>query len=499
MTSPPLPVSELSELELLIRAHHPLVLLETAEEERAEMLFLWLAHSLGLPLFDWAPRQGLRRHGEPQAIYGTQTVEAALRHIVALEFEALFHFRYADPVWTDAPVVAALAAVERKFRKHRGAVLLTGTGIELPPALAPLVARVKLKPPSDQEYFDCIRGILAEVRLRTPVAMHLSADQVGELLNHLHGLTLTEVRRILTQAMIAEGRLAADTLKHIVSAKEKVVSESGVLEYFSVREELDSIAGLAHLKRWLVSRSALFREGAKAQEFGLEAPRGLLLLGVQGCGKSLCAKAVASAWSLPLLRLDPGRLYNKYVGETERNLRVAIELAERLAPLVLWVDEIEKAFATSDGDGGSSRRLLGTFLTWLQEKHQSVFVIATANDVARLPPELLRKGRFDEIFFVDLPELEARTQILNVHLKKRGREPSQYDVATLAALSEGFSGAELEQAVVGSLYAAFELGAELRTEHVAEALRQTVPLSVTMGEPIAELRSWAKGRTVSAD
>jgi AAA+ superfamily predicted ATPase len=499
--SPPesLPISELRELEILVLSHHPLVFLETAEEERAEGLLTWLTHSLRLPLFSWAPKQGLWRHGEAGPVYGTQGFEAALRHIAASNLEALYHFRYLPPISDDAGVVTALAAVERRLRDHRGAIVVTGSEFQAPAALAPLVARVRLKQPSDKEYHACVRSLLAEVRKRMRVAVELDGEQLAELLAHLRGLTLTEARRVLTQAMVSDGSLGARTLERVGEAKQKLVADSGVLEYFPADDTLEGVAGLENLKRWLTSRAAAFKQGMRAAEFGLSPPRGLLLLGVQGCGKSLCAKAVARAWSLPLLRLDPARLYNKYVGETERNLRSAIELAERLAPLVLWIDEIEKTFATSDNDGGASQRLLGTFLTWLQEKQPSVFVIATANDVTALPPELLRKGRFDEIFFVDLPDGDAREQILRVHLAKRGRDPNDYDLATLAALAEGYSGAELEQAIVAALYAAFEQGVELGTDHIARGLQATYPLSVTMREPVEALRAWAQGRTVSAD
>ncbi len=499
VVKPPLPVAELEELVLLTRAHHPLLLLETLEEERAEVLLEHLAAKIGIPLFDWAPQQGLMRRGETGPVYGSQTLQAALQHIASSDLEALYHLRHVGDELMDPAIVARIAAVERRLRLHRGAIIITGKDIECPPALEPLLARVKLSGPSQNEYYEYVRALLADTRTRSRVDVQMDAQAVAELLSHLNGLMLTEVRRILTSAMVADQSLGPHTIERVIVEKQRLVSESGVLEYYPTKVELGALAGLTRLKQWLAVRSAIFKDSARAVEFGLSPPRGLLLLGVQGCGKSLSAKAVAAAWQLPLLRLDPARLYDKYVGATERNLKSAIEMAERLAPVVLWIDEIEKALAVTDNDGGASRRLLGTFLTWLQEKRQSVFVVATANDVSQLPAELLRKGRFDEIFFVDLPTATARKDILAVHLQRRKRDPARFDLEALSALSEGFSGAELEEAIASALYQAFQTGGEVEDRHIAEALRTTVPLSITMREPIQALRSWAQGRTVPAD
>jgi SpoVK/Ycf46/Vps4 family AAA+-type ATPase len=260
------------------------------------------------------------------------------------------------------------------------------------------------------------------------------------------------------------------------------------------------VGGLAGLKDWLRKRALAFSDQARA--FGLPAPKGMLLLGVQGCGKSLCAKAVASQWQLPLLRFDMGRMFGSLVGSSEENARRAISVAESVAPAILWVDEIDKAFAglSSSGatDAGTTARVFGTFLTWLAEKTAAVFVVATANDISHLPPELLRKGRLDEIFFVDLPAAEERAEIFRIHLARRGRDPEQFDLAALAAQSEGYSGAEIEQAVISGLFEAFAQKSELTPGHVREALRQAVPLSKTMSEQITALRQWAEGRARNA-
>jgi SpoVK/Ycf46/Vps4 family AAA+-type ATPase len=271
-----------------------------------------------------------------------------------------------------------------------------------------------------------------------------------------------------------------------------------VLEYFPHEHQMGDIAGLNELKEWLRKRQAAFEDPRRAKEYGLTPPKGLLLIGVQGCGKSLCAKAVASEWKLPLIRLDPSNLYNRYVGESEKNLRRAIRLAEAMAPVVLWIDEIEKSLSQEDADGGPAQRIFGTFLAWLQDKKENVFVIATANDISKLPPELLRKGRFDEIFFVDLPDGDARRRILEIHLRRRKRDPSKFDLVRLVELTQGFSGAEIEQAVVSALYTAFSREEELDTEAIAEEIQLTKPLSVTMAERIEGLRAWASDRAVFA-
>jgi SpoVK/Ycf46/Vps4 family AAA+-type ATPase len=287
----------------------------------------------------------------------------------------------------------------------------------------------------------------------------------------------------------------------VVAAKRERVARDGILQYVPADTGMSDIVGLAGLKAWLTKRRLILTEPARASQFGLSFPKGLLLLGVPGCGKSLCAKSVAKEWALPLLKLDTGALYDKFIGETEKNFRKAMDTAERVAPDVLWIDEIEKAFAAggSDADGGLSVRLLGGFLTWLQDRHGDVFVVATANDIERLPPELLRKGRFDEIFFVDLPGAEARAAIFALHLKKRGQPVERFDVKTLAAAADGFSGSEIEQVVVSALYSAFASHAELTTPMLLAEIKATRPLSQTMGDKIAALREWARDKTVSAE
>jgi SpoVK/Ycf46/Vps4 family AAA+-type ATPase len=313
-------------------------------------------------------------------------------------------------------------------------------------------------------------------------------------------LTLGEAENVFAKIIVKEERLTGRDVNEVFSEKQQIIRKSGLLEYCATEESFDQVGGLAVLKEWLNKRALAFSKEARA--FGLPAPKGILMLGVQGCGKSLCAKAVSNQWQLPLLRFDMGRMFGSLVGSSEENVRRAISVAESVAPAILWVDEIDKAFAGAQGsgatDGGTTARVFGTFLTWLSEKTAPVFVVATANDISQLPPELLRKGRLDEIFFVDLPVREERVEVFRIHLQKRQRDPSKFNIEALAAASTDFSGAEIEEAINSALYDAFYTQKDITDEHVLTALAQTVPLAKTMDEQINRLRSWAEGRARNA-
>jgi SpoVK/Ycf46/Vps4 family AAA+-type ATPase len=320
------------------------------------------------------------------------------------------------------------------------------------------------------------------------------------VLKNLRGLTRRQARQIIIDTVCDDCRFDENDIPVILAQKRKALSGLGLLEYVESPTTLEEVGGLEKLKAWLCQRQNALSDDAMS--FGITAPRGVLMLGVQGAGKSLSAKAVATAWRRPLLRMDVGSLYDKYIGQSERQLREALRQAEMMSPIVLWIDEIEKGFASAASestDGGLSKRMFGALLTWMQEHTAPVFLIATANDIEALPPELLRKGRFDEIFFIDLPNRMARKQIFAIHLKKRGRETEKFDLDALAAASDGFSGAEIEQAIYSALHEAFSAGEELNTSHILRALEESPPLSVTMQEKVEALRDWAKGRCVSAD
>ena len=489
----------LEELEVLVRAHHPLVFFETVEEDRVRTVLEYLADRVGLRLFVWNPSTGLNMVGpDGGRPVGTDKPDQALAFIEQSGLEALFFLPGFPPF--EGPVqLGRVKEIYRKFFRHRGLLVFSSPTFELPAELEPLFTPMELPPASPEVYHRFVSSILQEIGKQVPIRVDLSSDDVGLLLSALHGLTFFDVEKLITRAVIEDGRLDRGDLPKVLDAKRRIVERSGLLEYFPHDHRMADVAGLTTLKGWLRKRRSSFAEPARAKAFGLTPPKGLLLLGVQGCGKSLCAKAVAAEWSLPLVRLDPGNLYQKYFGESERNLRRAIQLAETLAPCVLWIDEIEKGLGRGDNDGGTSQRVFGTFLAWLQEKKESVFVIATANDISNLPPELLRKGRFDEIFFVDLPGRETRARIFEVHLTRRGRDPKSFDLDALAEATDGFSGAEIEQAVVSALYTAFEESRDIDTESVLAEVRATHPLSETMREQLQQLRSWALDRAVPAE
>ena len=491
---------QLRELELLIRAHHPLLLVDTVEEERLHVLLEHAAEHTSLPLFSWSQVDGLRRElPDPGQTPESGPPQKALAFIARSNLEAIFHLRGLEHFLHEPVVIAQLKSIHQKYFGHRGAIVVSGNGVDMPSTLEHLFTPLSLGAPSPEAYHAFVRAVLRDLANRLPVEVKLSRSDVSKLLAALQGLTFFEVRKIITQAVVEDGVLGREDIATVLQAKRKIIERSGVLEYFPHEQEMDDVAGLQHLKGWLRKRKAAFADPQRAAQYGLSAPKGLLLIGVQGCGKSLCAKAVAAEWELPLIRLDPSNLYNRYVGESERNLKRAIALAERMAPAVLWIDEIEKALSQEDADGGPAQRMFGTFLAWLQDKTQSVFVIATANDISKLPPELMRKGRFDEIFFVDLPGEEARRRIFEIHLAKRKRDPGRFDLDLLVEQTAGFSGAEIEQAVVSALYTAFSHEQDLHTQTLVDEIAITRPLSVTMAESIDSLRRWAKDRAVAAD
>ena len=490
----------LQDLHLLIRSRYCIIVLETDEEDRAETLLRKLAVRLRVPFFSWTPTKGLRRDGESGAIYGTADPGQALAHVESASLPALYHFLGLGGFLEDKVLASRLKDAAEPFTRSTGALILTGTGVSLPDPVKPISARLRLPSPELAEYRDLLQRVLKDLSARMPIQVAMKAEDFTRLLNNLKGLTLQEAERILSRAVLEDGVLSPEDIAGVIEAKKAVVEREGVLEYFPAEEGMGDIADLAGLKAWLAERRAILTDPARAAGFGLAFPKGVLLLGVPGCGKSLCAKAVAREWGLPLLKLDPAGLYDKYVGESEKNFRKAMAMAEKMAPAVLWIDELEKAFSAAGEaeDGGLSKRIFGTFLSWLQDRKGDVFVVATANDVSILPPEFLRKGRFDEIFFVDLPDAQARTALFTIHLRKRGKDPAAFDLPRLVEATEGFGGSEVEQAIVAALYTAFSIGQPLTTETIRQEITRTRPLNQTMGERIQALREWARERTRSA-
>lgn len=485
-----------------MRAHHPLIVIECDETERARSLIEWVSDRLNMAYVHWSPDKGLLRSDLPSfEVEGSADPKVALDYILDSTSDALYHLRSFERYLEEPLVEHRLATVAATLFNRKAAVVMDlPSAAELPAVLSRVSTTVRMAAPTPEQYYTLVKHLLRDLKRRMPITVKLSSEDVSRLLNQLQGLSFFEVKKILTKVIVEAGQFRAEDIPKVAEAKKEIIERSGVLEYFSAEESMADVAGLATLKAWLRQRKVAFSHPERAREFGLTAPRGILLLGVQGCGKSLCAKAIAAEWELPLIRLDPSTLYNKYFGESEKNLRRAIHTAEAMAPIVLWIDEMEKAFATGGSDeSGTSSRIFGTFLSWMQEKKEGVFVVATCNDISRLPPELVRKGRFDEIFFVDLPGVDSRRAILEIHLKRRQRDPANFGLEALATRMQGFSGAEIEQIVVSGLYTAFSEQRALDDGMLEREIDRTVPLSTTAKERIEKLQAWAAQRAVSAD
>jgi ATP-dependent 26S proteasome regulatory subunit len=488
------------ELRLLINSRHPIITVETPEEERLEALLLDIATELSVPLFEWSVTTGLAKvHGAP--MYNTDNPEQAVSNIALIQGDGIFLLKDFARYCENDKICRRLRELAEKFRTARRSIVLTAASLQLPPDLEGDAVPFKLGLPAMEDLLPGVKEVLAELNREQRIPIALDAAGMAQLAKNLVGLPEEEAMRALRKAVMARGKADAGLLDAVMDAKREVLKTEGLIETVRRDASFADVAGLRRLREWIGKRkSALTAEG---QRFGLVPPKGVLITGVQGCGKSLAARAVAGEWGYELARLDAGALYDKYVGESERRLHKALELAQKLAPMVLWIDEIEKAFASAgssgDADAGLSQRLLATLLTWMQDRESGVFLAATSNNITILPPEMLRKGRFDEIFFVDLPNAEIRAALFGLHLKKRGRDAGAFDVAKLAAASDGFSGAEIEQAIIAALYTAFSARQQLTTEIVIAEIQSTRPLSVTRAEEVQAIREWAKTRAVPAD
>jgi len=488
------------ELRLLINSRHPIITVETPEEERLEALLLDIATELSVPLFEWSVTTGLAKvHGAP--MYNTDNPEQAVSNIALIQGDGIFLLKDFARYCENDKICRRLRELAEKFRTARRSIVLTAASLQLPPDLEGDAVPFHLGLPAMEDLLPGVKQVLAELNReqRIPIALDIAA--MTQLAKNLVGLPEEEAMRALRKAVMARGKADAGLLDAVMDAKREVLKTEGLIETVRRDASFADVAGLRRLREWIGKRkSALTAEG---QRFGLVPPKGVLITGVQGCGKSLAARAVAGEWGYELARLDAGALYDKYVGESERRLHKALELAQKLAPMVLWIDEIEKAFASAgssgDADAGLSQRLLATLLTWMQDRESGVFLAATSNNITILPPEMLRKGRFDEIFFVDLPNGEIRAALFGLHLKKRGRDAGAFDLAKLAAASDGFSGAEIEQAIIAGLYSAFSAKQQLTTEILISEIQNTRPLSVTRAEEVQAIREWAKTRAVAAD
>ncbi len=490
----------ITELLTLVRSRYALVGVETHEEDRLENILTEVASELQVPLRTWDRSSGLVHRGTGNSMYNTSRIDQLIAYLDSFNEEGIFLIKDLYHNLSDPVIQRSLRNAAANFKQDRRCVFLVAPVFTIPVSLEKDILVLPLALPGVDEIKKLIYQTVRGLGGGRTVKVEMTAGDMEQLIGALRGFTLEEAERVMVQVVLEDRKLSVSDIAEVINLKQRTLMRDVLLDFTPSDQDLGAVAGLVNLKAWLKRRQGAF--GSRARQFGLDLPKGILLLGVQGCGKSLCAKAVAREWNLPLLRLDPARLYDKYIGESERKLREAIRTAEAMSPAILWIDEIEKGLGGiggSDADGGLSRRMLGTFLNWLQEKQSQVFVIATANDISSLPPELIRKGRFDEIFFIDLPGTGARREIFRIQLERRERDAELFDLDTLAGASQGFSGAEIEQAVVGALYLAFTDASRLTTDHIVTELVGTRPLSVTMAEKVAALREWAEERTVPAD
>lgn len=493
-----------SDLEVLVRARYPLIYVISWEEQRVLAEVVAIASKLGKSVYEWSINTGLVAAGGSIALQkhrdiASQDPLVALDTVIEHVDPALYVFKDFHPFLRgqNMSVVRRLREVAFSLKSTFKTIVMVSPMMEMPQDLEKELTIVDFDLPAARHLAALLARIVDEVKGNAKLKIELSPTLREQVVHSLLGLTLNEAENVLAKALVQNRGLNEKSLDVIHDEKKQIIRKNGLLEYYETHENLQSVGGLDGLKQWLVRRAVAFSD--QARQFGLPAPRGILLLGVQGCGKSLMAKTISNIWKLPLLRFDVGRVFGSLVGSSEQNIRRAIQVAESVSPVVFWIDEIDKAFRGSRGsnaatDAGTSSRVFSTFLTWMSEKKHPVFVVATANDVTSLPPELLRKGRFDEIFFVDLPSGAERKAILGIHLAKRRLDPKAFDLDALAAACEGFSGAEIEEAVIGSMFDAFYEKQPLTTDRLIAGLGQTVPLSKTMSEDVDTLRRWAQGR-----
>jgi SpoVK/Ycf46/Vps4 family AAA+-type ATPase len=519
-------MTALERLTILIDSSTPIVVIETAEELRAVRLVRSACAALQLATFEWSIADGLTRcgNGEPvletgrfpsgayatghddtdaatHAIYNSQQPAQVLANLQSMTVDAVFVLKDFHRHMDDPVVVRRLRDVGQKFSANRRTVVITAPAIVIPPELASLVEFLELPLPDKTR----LRQIIDEtaVRLGKTRTLKHTLDSAGldAMADNLRGLTEDEAERAISQAIVARYGLVPEIVGDAMQAKKDLLRRSGMLDFVECSDTLAGVGGLNNLKQWLAVRQGTWSD--QARSFGLEPPKGMIILGVQGCGKSLCARAVAGEWGVPLVKFETSVVFDKFIGETEKHIQKVFRVAEGLAPCVLWIDELEKIFAGSGADAASvdagvSSRILAALLSWMQDRTAPVFVVATCNNVAALPPELIRKGRFDELFFVDLPNAEERERIFAIQLKRRKQDFAAFNIAQLVSASNGYSGAEIDAAVQTALYESYAGKRPLTIETLLYALAHTVPLSTTRAEEIQQLRMWAKDRSVPA-
>jgi SpoVK/Ycf46/Vps4 family AAA+-type ATPase len=487
------------EISLLLRSHVPILILETHEEIRALELMKDIALNMSFPIFKWSVAVGLQRIDldmEPQVYLKDPT--KVLAHINSSDLEAIYLLLDFHPFMGDPVIVRHLKEVALKMRQKKSRLVLISHSLDAPAEIKKMAVDYKLALPDEEALMKIVRE-QASAYAKENRNTRVSTDKkiLDQLINNLKGLTFNDARTLAHAAIYDDGAITENDLPEVMQAKYDLLSDDSLLAFEFETSNFSDLAGMNGLKQWLHQREKFFHQEVDVP--GMDVPKGILLLGVQGCGKSVAAKAVAGVWKVPLLRLDFGKLYNKFIGESESNIREALKTAEIMSPCVLWIDELEKGISVSENDDGTSQRILGTLLTWMAENQKPVFIVATSNDIQQLPPELIRKGRLDEVFFVDLPAAEVRESIFRIHTEKRSLDQSALNLAQLAELTDGFSGSEIEQLVVSAIYAAYAEDRAVDMPLLISEIKKTRPLSVLMAEKITALRQWAEGRTVPVD
>jgi len=485
------------DLELLILGHTPILQIESHEEKRALNLLVRIAVSNRLPVYQWSVTEGLTRL---DIDLGTQRHNSepsdVLAHIKSSNTEGIFVLLDFEPYLSDPKNVRYIKEIAMAFDGGRNKLVLISHKINMPMSLNHSVARFDLSLPDEKALINIVNEEAINWQKQTGQKVSVDKKAVSRIVSNLKGLTFKDSRRLIRNAIVDDDAITESDIDAVMKAKYQLLNRDDVISYEFDTARFGDVGGMKKLKTWLHQREKVFH--GQDNVHGIDAPKGLLLLGVQGCGKSLAAKAIAGIWNVPLLRFDFSALYDKYIGESESNLRSSLKTAEVMAPCVLWIDEIEKGISGGNDDG-TSKRILGAFLTWLAENKSHVFVVATANNIEELPPELIRKGRLDEIFFVDLPNAEIRKQIFSIHIEKRQVAINDVNLDEVAQACDGFSGAEIEQVVVSAMYAVRTEDDGMNTKHLIDEIKATRPLSVVMAEQISELRMWAANRTVPVD
>lgn len=487
---------ELRDLQVALKSSTPIIVIETQEEPRAVDLFIRFGLKLNSDIYRWSATEGLKNAQLKLAgvIENTESPNELLKHIKNEANSGQYLLLDFHPYLSDPITIRYIKEIAFGYERLPRRLVFITPSLDIPAELAPWCMRFHLQLPDKNTLQSMVQEEARIWRGKTGVKVSADKQSIQQMVSNLSGITTLDARRLIRQAITDDGAITQKDVKMVQEAKYELFSQDGVIQYEADTAHFSDIAGLSNLKRWLEMREEALLENDEERD----SPKGILLLGVQGSGKSLAAKAVAGQFKLPLLRLDMSALYNKYIGETEKNLRKALGIADVMSPCVVWIDEIEKAISVENNDEGVSTRVLGSLLTWMAESNSGSFIVATSNNIDNLPPELIRKGRLDEIFFVDLPEHDIRKKIFEIHLAKRRLSPEMFDLDKLADSSEEFSGAEIEQAIISAIYSADARNMTADTEIVVDELFRTQPLAIVMSEQISKLRQWASDRTVSA-